>query len=72
MKAKTKLRISLIVSIIAIFIMVGIFVIDQKNKAQKEEDRLLKIESRLDSLEITLYPKWEWNPQTRVWEKTLR
>jgi len=72
MKAKIKYGSWLIVIIVVGLGMCGLFIKLGINKTQKEEDRLLKIESRLDSLEITLYPKWEWNAETRVWEKTLR
>ena len=51
MKVKTKFRILLVVTTLAIFGMVGAFAIDQIRKAQKIEDRFLHIEDRLDVLE---------------------
>jgi len=76
MKDKTKFRILILMLTIAFFIAMGWFATDQINKAQKEEDRFLRIESeqkriksRIDSLEIAIYPKWKWNPDTKKWEE---
>lgn len=65
------LRIAIILIGIGALFLGSVIYFNAKDIA-KNEKRIEVIESRLDSLEITLYPKWKWNAETRVWEKTLR
>jgi len=71
MKESTKETLITFALVIAVGFMCGFFgFLGGMEKGRGDcVKTLMSIEERLDSLVTTIYPKWEWNPETKRWEK---
>jgi len=61
------LKIAIILMGVGALFLASVIYFNTKDIA-KNEKKVETIESRLDSLEIAIYSKWEWNPETKKWE----